>query len=304
MKLSCPHCGQQYDIGESYIGKGAECTNCGKHFILNAEMEPSEPEQTLTVIHCPYCGGEISSGVKKCRHCGEWLNSNDKPKNPVLYVLLAFFFGMLGIHNLYSGAKGKGWVKLIMLFGAVPASIIISIPFSLLSVLLTSSNKTGMGIGSGALAFFIVPCIWIASAIWNIVEMFHCREEIEKGAVEISSKHKRILKWISIILGFVYVIGLMTAIITSCRLAVSPPVSYSKEQKTSVLPPRDVIQKGEKVLNRLDELAQVRKHRELTISEKKEACELFSYMIDEHTVICNDDDGRRIMENKRREWGL
>lgn len=26
---------------------------------------------------CPYCGGEIEQGVKKCLHCGEWLK--DKP---------------------------------------------------------------------------------------------------------------------------------------------------------------------------------------------------------------------------------
>lgn len=22
---------------------------------------------------CPYCGGEIERGMRKCRHCGEWL---------------------------------------------------------------------------------------------------------------------------------------------------------------------------------------------------------------------------------------
>lgn len=28
---------------------------------------------------CPYCGHEIMSAAKKCKHCGEWLE--DKPQN-------------------------------------------------------------------------------------------------------------------------------------------------------------------------------------------------------------------------------
>jgi hypothetical protein len=24
-------------------------------------------------VRCRFCGGEIEAGVKKCKHCGEWL---------------------------------------------------------------------------------------------------------------------------------------------------------------------------------------------------------------------------------------
>lgn len=26
---------------------------------------------------CPYCGGEIKSIAKKCKHCGKWLVTNE-----------------------------------------------------------------------------------------------------------------------------------------------------------------------------------------------------------------------------------
>ncbi len=31
---------------------------------------------------CPYCGKEILAVAKKCKHCGEWLDSRDKQAQP------------------------------------------------------------------------------------------------------------------------------------------------------------------------------------------------------------------------------
>jgi len=115
MKLSCPHCGQHYDISDSDIGKESDCISCGKRFVLHAGMAVSGQEQTSTAPHCPYCGGEIQSGVKKCRHCGEWLNRNFSATNKLYYLLFALFFGMIGIHNFIFGQKKAGFEKIIML---------------------------------------------------------------------------------------------------------------------------------------------------------------------------------------------
>ncbi|MDE6339832.1 MAG: hypothetical protein K2K97_08620 [Muribaculaceae bacterium] len=29
--------------------------------------------------NCPYCGGEIKSIAKKCKHCGKWLDNHNQP---------------------------------------------------------------------------------------------------------------------------------------------------------------------------------------------------------------------------------
>lgn len=34
MKISCPHCGQHYDVEEPDLGREADCMNCGRRFVL------------------------------------------------------------------------------------------------------------------------------------------------------------------------------------------------------------------------------------------------------------------------------
>lgn len=111
MKISCPHCGQHYDVEETDLGKEADCTCCGKRFSLQPTVIPVIPAQPPPSLGaCPYCGGEITPGVKKCRHCGEWIEPSAKPVSPVVYVILALFLGGIGVHNfvvkqLYSGIE-------------------------------------------------------------------------------------------------------------------------------------------------------------------------------------------------------
>ncbi len=43
-----------------------------------------------------------------------------KPKSAAVYLLLAFFFGFLGVHNFYAGYIWRGLIQLLMtLFAAV-----------------------------------------------------------------------------------------------------------------------------------------------------------------------------------------
>ena len=115
MKTECPHCGQHYDVDDAYVGKEAECTNCGKQFILQPAVALTVQTQQLPSSGaCPYCGGEITSGVKKCRHCGEWIDRSAKPQNPIVYTLLALMLGGLGMHDFLNGQWCEGIGKILI----------------------------------------------------------------------------------------------------------------------------------------------------------------------------------------------
>ena len=134
MKLSCPHCGQHFDVDESDLGKEADCTGCGKRFVLQAPASPAPSQQPPAPGVCPYCGGEIVSGVRKCRHCGEWLEkpismSGKKAKDPVIYVLLGLFGGAIALHNFYEGKSMLGFAKIsATILGLFGVGMIAEVP--------------------------------------------------------------------------------------------------------------------------------------------------------------------------------
>lgn len=220
MKISCPHCGQHFEVDDADVGKDADCTNCGKRFPIEANMatelpalEPSpavdsdknRPDRIDAIVRqylrpgddelmrqaleiiirerkastsyfqrrfrigyrnaaelvdelerrgiiggptegggqreillpplgenlppnvsggnhpdsspsggvgvCPFCGGEIVSGVKKCRHCGEWLDMDARPRNQVIYCLLGIYGGVVGVHNFYAEEIERAAIK-------------------------------------------------------------------------------------------------------------------------------------------------------------------------------------------------
>ena len=52
MKISCPHCGQHFDVDDADVGKEADCMNCGKRFVLQAAAEPENLEAKQTEVNC------------------------------------------------------------------------------------------------------------------------------------------------------------------------------------------------------------------------------------------------------------
>ncbi|HBF33218.1 TPA: hypothetical protein DDW35_01515 [Candidatus Sumerlaeota bacterium] len=76
-------------------------------------------------MFCTHCGKKIANAAVICVHCGvptgEISNpSSSAPKSRIVYILIAFFFGGLGVHNLYAGYSGRAVTQMfITLFAAL-----------------------------------------------------------------------------------------------------------------------------------------------------------------------------------------
>ena len=189
MKTKCPYCGQHYEMEDSAVGMTATCLTCRKDFTVSvaaAEPPPTEPQPVAvkpasepTAARCPYCAGDIAPEAKKCRHCGEWIKRAEEVKNPIIFVILALSLGMLGVHDFYSGARNRGFVKLILTLGIPQLSIILGLVIGVIFV-------------SGETVFYFAPMIlsialviaFAVVAVLNIREMINCHAECARHGVD------------------------------------------------------------------------------------------------------------------------
>lgn len=71
---------------------------------------------------CSDCGHEVNARARACPGCGA-----PGAKSRSLYQVLAFFVGMLGIHNFYAGYHVRGAIQLLLSFafvGSAPECLI------------------------------------------------------------------------------------------------------------------------------------------------------------------------------------
>ena len=88
--VKCPSCGKQYNVKEENLGKGAMCS-CGAKFTLGLGPPPPPPARPpaakrqpgasgagtgSVMILCPYCDQQNQLSAKRCKHCGEWIDSS------------------------------------------------------------------------------------------------------------------------------------------------------------------------------------------------------------------------------------
>jgi uncharacterized protein (DUF983 family) len=132
MKVTCPHCLQEYDVEETLIEQIVQCEMCSQEFVALEEKQitetvkakpdipvkkekkktrgPNINDQKIRVVRrptykaCPMCGETILFVAKKCKFCQTELDGNKVVKkiDYFIYVLLGLFFGNIGLHDLYA----------------------------------------------------------------------------------------------------------------------------------------------------------------------------------------------------------
>ena len=176
MKTKCPHCGQSYEVNNDAIGTVVTCESCWKDFTVGekppkpkTEPKPVAPPHPAEVpvpkkTTCPYCGGEIITGVKKCRHCGEWLNDAARPKDAAAFVMLGTFFGLLGLHMFYVGNVIRGGVHL-----AITSMFLLS--------LMGTGGFRHMDFFTGAFVV-ILSIAFLLNIIFVLIELADCEKYV------------------------------------------------------------------------------------------------------------------------------
>lgn len=76
MDIKCPHCGTEYEIGQSECGMFATCQICGKDFVMGASKESQIQQDESADAICPYCktvyevGSDWRGKLVACEACG------------------------------------------------------------------------------------------------------------------------------------------------------------------------------------------------------------------------------------------
>jgi len=84
MEFKCPHCNRKLRTRDEMLGRRVRCPACANEFTISpGQPATSDVAQTPPTVRspaaegarrpCPYCGEQILSAAKKCKHCGEWL---------------------------------------------------------------------------------------------------------------------------------------------------------------------------------------------------------------------------------------
>lgn len=127
-KFNCPHCKQSLEAPEEMLGQVTDCPACGKALHIPEPVRPtraaSRPPPILSkedTKSCPFCGENILSKAKKCKHCGEFLveglrkgskeQVSQTSYNPIhqIQAFIRWFTGLsqlngFRVSNLFSGA--------------------------------------------------------------------------------------------------------------------------------------------------------------------------------------------------------
>jgi TM2 domain-containing membrane protein YozV len=174
VKIKCERCTSSLRAPEELIGEVLPCPKCGhpvsvvanptKYAVsapivatsdkngagdasigvnddwVNEIISSSASSDQQKTTQCPFCLERIILGARKCKHCGEILDSDlERHRQPQRYernsntdkrilvaFLLCFFLGMLGLHRFYVGKNGTAVVIIL---------VTICFPFTIFSAI-------------------------------------------------------------------------------------------------------------------------------------------------------------------------
>ena len=89
-----------------------------------------------SLINCNTCGAQMADTAPACPKCGAVGSGAISPKSGFIALVLCFFFGFFGVHNLYLGRWFRGLLQLA-LFGlasllmAVVVGVLLYVPLGI-----------------------------------------------------------------------------------------------------------------------------------------------------------------------------
>lgn len=66
----------------------------------------------MAMIYCRECGRRHSDKAPACPKCG--YREYDYSRSVAIYLILCWFFGIIGVHRFYAGKTGTGVCMLIL----------------------------------------------------------------------------------------------------------------------------------------------------------------------------------------------
>ena len=96
-------------------------------------------------MFCKGCGAECSDNAVQCPKCGEPLKEASSGRSRLVYILLGFFLGSLGIHDFYIGRYWRGilWLLYTVCLGWLLLPLIVVPIVWLLEVIFTTRDGNG-----------------------------------------------------------------------------------------------------------------------------------------------------------------
>jgi len=114
----CPECGTKKKHDDQDV-----CLNCGHEFVKHADFakEKTQPQVAPVIVNVQNenTNTNVNDNKKVYTYTYDSSKNSGKPVNKLIYILLAVFLGMFGIHRMYAGRPG-GILMLLFSWTGIP----------------------------------------------------------------------------------------------------------------------------------------------------------------------------------------